>query len=132
MRWSSASWGLLNLAHSSVFMWGAYLGWASRACLPPAPGPALLLAIAGAGLLAVVLDRVAFFPLRRRNAPRIAQLISSIGAAAVLVSLAQLSFGADPQSLPLQMVPNQAIPALAGLASGSRRCRSSPSAWRWP
>ena len=108
--------GLLNLAHSAVFMWGAYLGWASVLVFHLPLAPALAVAIVGAGLLAVVLDRVAFFPLRRRNAPRIAQLISSIGAAAVLVSLAQLSFGADPQSLPLQMVPNQAIPALAGLA----------------
>ncbi len=109
--------GLLNLAHSAVFMWGAYLGWASVLVFHLPLAPALVVAIAGAGLLGIVLDRVAFYPLRRRNAPRIAQLISSIGASAVLVSLAQLSFGADPQNLPLQMVPNQAIPALvSGLA----------------
>jgi branched-chain amino acid transport system permease protein len=111
--------GLLNLAHSAVFMWGAYLGWASVLVFHLPLAPALVVAIVGAGLLAVLLDRVAFYPLRRRNAPRIAQLISSIGASAVLVSLAQLSFGADPQNLPLQMVPNQAIPALAsGLGTG--------------
>jgi len=108
--------GLLNLAHSAVFMWGAYLGWASVLVFHLPLAPALVVAVVGAGLLAVVLDRVAFYPLRRRNAPRIAQLISSIGASAVLVSLAQLSFGADPQNLPLEMVPNHAIPALAGLA----------------
>jgi branched-chain amino acid transport system permease protein len=105
--------GLLNLAHSAVFMWGAYLGWLSVVLFHLPLALALAVAIVGAGLLGIVLDRVAFFPLRRRNAPRISQLISSIGAAAVLVSLAQLSFGADPQNLPLEIVPNQAIAAVA-------------------
>ena len=105
--------GLLNLAHSAVFMWGAYLGWLSVVVFHLPLALALAVAIVGAGLLGIVLDRVAFFPLRRRNAPRISQLISSIGAAAVLVSLAQLSFGADPQNLPLEIVPNRAIAAVA-------------------
>ena len=88
------------------------------------------MAIVGAGLLSVVLDRVAFFPLRRRNAPRISQLISSIGAAAVLVSLAQLSFGARPAELaagdraqpgdrrawPLRVTPVQIITFALALA----------------
>jgi branched-chain amino acid transport system permease protein len=107
--------GLLNLAHSSVFMWGAYLGWAAVVLLHLPLAAALVVAVAGAGLLSILVDRVAFYPLRRRAAPRIAQLISSIGAAAVLVSLAQLSFSADTQSLPLDMVPNRAIAALAAM-----------------
>jgi branched-chain amino acid transport system permease protein len=105
--------GLLNLAHSAVFMWGAYLGWAAVLVLGLPLAPAILVSVVGAGLLGILLDRIAFYPLRRRNAPRIAQLISSIGASAVLVSLAQLSFGADPQNLPLEMVPNRSLPGLA-------------------
>ncbi len=106
--------GLLNLAHSAVFMWGAYLGWAAVTIFGLPLAPAILVAVLGAGLLSVLLDRVAFHPLRARHAPRISQLISSIGAAAVLVSLAQLSFTAQPQSFPLAVVPNQALagPAL--------------------
>ena len=104
--------GLLNLAHSAVFMWGAYLGWAAVLIFHLPLAPAIAVAVLGAGALGILLDRVAFYPLRMRNAPRIAQLISSIGASAVLVSLAQLTFSAQPQNFPLQMVPNHDIPNL--------------------
>jgi branched-chain amino acid transport system permease protein len=104
--------GLLNLAHSSVFMWGAYLGWVAVLVFRLPLAAAIVVAMLGAGLLSVVLDRIAFLPLRTRHAPRISQLISSIGAAAVLVSLAQLSFSAEPQNFPLEMVPNRPIPGL--------------------
>ncbi len=105
--------GLLNLAHSAVFMWGAYLGWVAVLVFHLSLAPAIAVAVLGAGLLSVVLDRIAFYPLRSRRAPRISQLISSIGAAAVLVSLAQLSFTAQPQNFPLEMVPNHPIAGLA-------------------
>jgi branched-chain amino acid transport system permease protein len=101
--------GLLNLAHSSVFMWGAYFGLAAVLFwgLPlPIAG---ILAVLGAGLLSVVVDRVAFYPLRQRNAPRIAQLISSIAVAAILVKVAQIVFKADPRRFPIDLVPNKPI-----------------------
>ena len=87
--------GVLNLAHSAVFMWGAYLGWlaATRLNLPlPLAG---LVAILGAGLIAVGLDLVAFAPLRKRQAPRISQLIGSIGLSLILVKIAQIIFKAQ-------------------------------------
>jgi branched-chain amino acid transport system permease protein len=105
--------GLLNLAHSSVFMWGAYLGWVAVLVFHLPLWAAIAVAMAGAGLLGILLDRVAFYPLRRRNAPRISQLISSIGAAAILVSLAQLSFSAEAQSFVPETLPNQPVPGLA-------------------
>jgi branched-chain amino acid transport system permease protein len=84
--------GVLNLAHSALFMWGAFLGlivtdqfgWSLLMAFP--------VAIVGTGLLGVALELVAFRPLRRRSAARIAQLISSIGAALLLVNIAQLVF----------------------------------------
>jgi len=45
---------------------------------------AILAAVAFAGLLGVLLDRVAFAPLRRRNAGTLVPLISSIGAAIII------------------------------------------------
>jgi branched-chain amino acid transport system permease protein len=63
-------------------------------------------------LLGVALERFAFAPLRARNAPRISQLISSIGASILLVSLAQLVFGSDPQRFPLGSIPADPIPGL--------------------
>jgi branched-chain amino acid transport system permease protein len=66
----------------------------------------------GAGLIAVILERVAFAPLRARNAPRISQLISSIGASILLVSIAQLVFGTQPTRFPLGSIPSDSIPGL--------------------
>ena len=84
--------GVLNLAHSAIFTTGAVIGlllilqWGVP--LPLAFVGAML----GAGLLGIVLELVAFRPLRQRNAPRISQLISSIGAALLIVNLTQLLF----------------------------------------
>lgn len=104
--------GVLNLAHSAVFMWGAYLGWlaATRLNLPlPLAG---LVAILGAGLIAVGLDLAAFAPLRKRQAPRISQLIGSIGLSLILVKLAQILFTAQSQVFEIPSTLNQPLPNL--------------------
>lgn len=84
--------GVLNLAHSAIFMWGAFIGLLALDQLQMPVLVAFVLAIVGAGGISVLLEFVAFRPLRRRNAARIAQLISSIGAALLLVNIAQLIF----------------------------------------
>lgn len=113
--------GVLNLAHSAIFTSGAVIGllliieWGVPLPL------AFLGAMLGAGLLGIVLELVAFRPLRRRNAPRISQLISSIGAALLIVNLTQLLFtnlfstteayfprGLIPEA-PLQLAPNVSV-----------------------
>ena len=102
--------GVLNLAHSAVFSWGAIFGlilvkfndvgarlagqypgaWGWAADVPALPlWVSFPVAILLSGLLAVVVERLAFYPLRRRNAPRLSQLISSIGIAIVLVNAGQ-------------------------------------------
>ena len=104
--------GVLNLAHSAVFMWGAYLGWfaATQMNLPlPLAG---LIAVFGAGILGILLDLVAFAPLRKRDSPRIAQLISSMGVALILVRVAQIIFSAQPQFFPVDPRLSQPIPNL--------------------
>ncbi|MGJ3239215.1 MAG: branched-chain amino acid ABC transporter permease [Anaerolineae bacterium] len=53
---------------------------------------ALVLASVAGGVLSIALEFTAFRPLRERNAGRLAQLISSIGAALVLVNVAQFAF----------------------------------------
>ncbi len=91
--------GVLNLAHSAIFTSGAVFGLI--AVLPAGDGGfglpvwmGFLVAMLGSGLLGVLLERIAFMPLRRRQAPRISQLISSIGAAIVFVNLAEQFFNA--------------------------------------
>ena len=57
------------------------------------------------GLLGILLDRIAFKPLRERHAPHLATLISSIGASIVMVNAAQGIFGADTSHFPTDSFP---------------------------
>lgn len=104
--------GLLNLAHGAVFMWGAFIGLKLVVDLAVPIWLALPAAMIGAGIIGVLLDLVAFAPLRRRNAPRVSQLISSIGASIFLVSAAQLVFGSQPLLFPRGTIPNQPLEGL--------------------
>jgi branched-chain amino acid transport system permease protein len=97
---------LLNFAHGEVFMIGAFIGYFTLQALggpldPKVPLAVLLVAMfvagmVGSGVLGVVLERVAYRPLR--NAPRIAPLITALGASFFLQSAAQLLFTADVRS----------------------------------
>lgn len=112
--------GVLNLSHSAVFMWGALIGM-SAVCgenlaadgrcetLQASIWWTIPVAMIAGGLLSVLVDRLAFYPLRQRNAPRFAQLISSIGVAIVLVNLAQIQYGAAPKIYPRAALPNHPI-----------------------
>ncbi|MBN8640062.1 MAG: branched-chain amino acid ABC transporter permease [Anaerolineae bacterium] len=104
--------GVLNLAHSAIFMWGAFIGLWFVLQLGLSVWLSIPLAMIGAALISVALERIAFAPLRQRNAPRISQLISSIGASILLVSIAQLVFGTQPQRFPLGSIPTDVIPGL--------------------
>lgn len=105
--------GVLNLAHSAVFMSGAFFGlvFIDKLLLPV--WLAFPLAMLSAGLLSIVLEVVAFRPLRQRGAARISQLISSIGASILLVSLTQLVFqslyGSTDAYFPRGLVPDEPI-----------------------
>ncbi len=73
---------LINFAHGDVFMVGAFLAFYSIEKLHlPLPG-VFALAAGGAAFLAVVIERVAYRPLR--NAPKIAALITAIGVSLFL------------------------------------------------
>ncbi len=97
---------LLNLAHGDVLMVGAFIGWGVIGWLGGAQDPNVAVwilivlmvaaAIAGCGVLGVVIERFAYRPLRR--APRIAPLISALGVSFFLQNSVLLLFGADFRS----------------------------------
>ena len=97
---------LLNFAHGEVYMMGAFAGFGVLSLFGGAVGVTinvvlligLMLAVAmlGAGLLGVAIERFAYRPLR--NAPRIAPLISALGVSFFLQSSALILFGADFRS----------------------------------
>jgi branched-chain amino acid transport system permease protein len=96
---------LINFAHSEVFMSGAFGSYAIVHLLvgdgkatPSWAVPLVLLAgmVSGALLAAVIawaLERVAYRPLRKRGAPKLAFLISAIGASFFLSQLFGKLFG---------------------------------------
>ena len=93
--------GLINFAHSEVFMIGAVAGAEVFRYLGPlVPNPFLLLALslaigsAVAGLTAVAIERLAYRPLRRRgSANRLVPLITAIGVSFLLQDLVRLIEG---------------------------------------
>jgi branched-chain amino acid transport system permease protein len=103
---------LINFAHSEVFMAGGFAGYFILEAMVGSQqqtglsevGFALVGIVGGAlggGLVAFLLERVAYRPLRRRHAPRLAFLISAIGASYFLFNLAGKEFGRDAVEVPV-------------------------------
>jgi branched-chain amino acid transport system permease protein len=103
---------LINFAHSEVFMMGTLGAFLSVSALVPEGGPAgqgqgalilltaALPAILLGGLTAVVLERTAYRPLRRRGAPRLAYLISAIGASLFISNAVRIWRGPNFENFP--------------------------------
>ena len=87
---------MLNFAHGDIIMIGSYVVFVkvSSMGLPPVLG--VLLAVAACTLLGVVIERVAYKPLR--SASPLAVLITAIGVSYLLQNVALLIFGADTKS----------------------------------
>lgn len=89
---------LINFAHGSVYMLGAYVGWlAVTAWHLPLP-LAFLIVIIVCATLGLGIER---FGLRGlQGSARIAPLLATIGISFVLDQLTQILFSPDPQSFP--------------------------------
>ena len=88
---------LLNFAHGDIIMVGGYIALMSLSARLPAPA-AIALTIAGCVVLAVVIEKIAYKPLR--GAPRISLLITAIGISLLLQNGAQLLFSANAKPFP--------------------------------
>lgn len=88
---------MLNFAHGDVIMVGGYvvLTIVSTMGMPPAVG--ILAAVIFCTILGVVIERVAYKPLRNA-ASSLAVLITAIGVSYLLQNLALIIFGADTKS----------------------------------
>ncbi len=86
---------LINFAHGDVFMVGAFISFFAVSQYGWGFVPAILFSMAICTVLNVVIERVAYKPLR--NAPRIAALITAIGVSFFLEYFTALKFvfGAD-------------------------------------
>ena len=89
---------LLNFAHGDIIMFGSYVAWIALVQLGLNPAIAVLLAIFGCVVLGVLIDKVAYAPLR--EAPRLSILITAIGVSYLLENGVQLLLGADAKVIP--------------------------------
>lgn len=105
----------INFAHGDVFMVGAFAGLYCHRWLKPLfaelPQPVsailvLLCAMAVCAALGIIIERLAYRPLRGRS--RLSVLITAIGVSLFLSYGAQLLFGAAPKGFP-QLLPNETV-----------------------
>jgi branched-chain amino acid transport system permease protein len=90
---------ILNLAHAAIFTAAAFVCWSLVLAGLPL-WAAFALALPVAGLLGILLDRVAFAPLRRRNAGTLVPLISSIGCAIIIDAVLRGFYGVNDRQFP--------------------------------
>ncbi|MFV0380110.1 MAG: branched-chain amino acid ABC transporter permease [Anaerorhabdus sp.] len=89
---------LINFAHGEIIMVGSYVVFVIFVQLKMPLLVAILASIIICALLGVLIEKVAYKPLR--SASRISLLITAIGVSYLLQSLFQLIFSANPKSFP--------------------------------
>ncbi len=99
---------LINFAHGEVFMIGSFVaaGFFGTIGLTAAAGPAgllvglvltLIACMAASGVLNVMIERVAYRPLR--GAPKLAPLITAVGMSFILQNVGLLWLGGSPEGI---------------------------------
>lgn len=102
---------LINFAHGDLFMWGTLVGWAFLSWVVGSVFNLGLVALLLAailvmmviGALGVTIERVAYRPLRR--AGRLSPIISALGVAFILESVARNVTEASYQVYPPELIP---------------------------
>jgi branched-chain amino acid transport system permease protein len=106
--------GIINFAHGAIFALGAYFTYAlmgqsfgfnglfANATLPfQLPFVvALILGSSLAGCVGVLVERIAFRPLRQKGADPLLTVVSSLGVAVVIVNVIQYLVGAEIYTFP--------------------------------
>jgi branched-chain amino acid transport system permease protein len=107
---------LINFAHGDVFMVGAFIGFYSITVMDLGIFPALLVSMAACALFGVLIERIAYKPLR--NATRIAALITAIGVSLFIEYGTIYIRGAQPEAYPDGIVPLKSIDLFGVSISG--------------
>ena len=94
---------LINFAHGDIYMIGAYFGFFATTQLGVGFIPAIIIAMAGAAVVGIIIERIAYRPMR--NAPRIAILITAIGVSFLLEYGMILFVSPQPRTIPAVFTP---------------------------
>ena len=90
---------LINFAHGDIYMLGAYAGYFATAQFHWPFLPAFIFSMVVAAIAGVVIERLAYRPLR--NAPKIAILITAIGVSLLLEYGGMLLVTPPPRTFPV-------------------------------
>ncbi|WP_027184861.1 branched-chain amino acid ABC transporter permease [Desulfovibrio inopinatus] len=94
---------LINFAHGEIYMLGAFFCMTFITMFGLPLFPAILLSMVCCLALGILIDIVAYRPLRK--APRLAALITAIGMSIFLQNLAMVIWGSRPTPFPRSAVP---------------------------
>ena len=94
---------LINFAHGEIFMFGAYIALMLITVFGIPFWIALPLSMILCGILGMLMDLVAYRPLR--DAPRLSALITAIGMSLALQNLARMIWSARPRQFPTEALP---------------------------
>ena len=83
---------------------GAYVAWDLVTSAGLSFWPACLIGIAASALLGVIIERIAYKPLRR--APKLSMIIASLGFSFIITTSVQLIWGTQSQSMPAMIANN--------------------------
>lgn len=89
-----------NFAHGGVIMFGAYFGFYFMTLLGCSFPVAFILSGVCAGLLAIVIERIAYKPLRDRSAPFLYFIISAMGVSIFLENIVIATIGPTFRTYP--------------------------------
>ena len=89
-----------NFAHGGVIMLGAYFGFFSLTLLKLPFVAAFLLASVGTLAVAIIVERIAYKPLRERKAPFLYFIISAMGASILLENIVIATIGPTFRTYP--------------------------------
>ncbi len=106
---------LINFAHGDLFMWGAYLGLTGINVLVGWLAqdsawfimPSVIVVMISVAFFGVLVERIAYRPLR--TAGRLAPVISALGVAFILQSVARNVYGASYKTYPTGITPTGGI-----------------------
>jgi branched-chain amino acid transport system permease protein len=112
--------GIINFAHGAIFTLGAYFtyvliggafgfnGLLANAMLPVKLPFAVAIVLSSilSGFVSVLVERLAFRPLRRRGADPLLTVVSSLGVAFVIVNVIQYLVGAESYTFPADVYGN--------------------------
>ncbi|MCL4425461.1 MAG: branched-chain amino acid ABC transporter permease [Firmicutes bacterium] len=90
----------INLAHGTLIMVGAYIGYLVVTMAHLSLFPALVVAAAGTAAVSAIVERVAFRPIRVRGVSALYILVSSMVVSIFLENLVMVIFGPTFRTLP--------------------------------